>query len=187
MLYGTNTFHISTQEFLGRLPQLLLPARLASISSLEVVLPLELGKMESKKYLLQLDPLETMLSILGSAFPNTFRLYLALKIRIGHPDYLGCHTLLNALDTFVTQSEKMQHLRVSITSAVSGHKIKYPWTDTWLQKPVSKQFWPPEDGVDRKGYWVKGGNANGKGCVEAICMCPHHNGLGSSIQLGLAS
>lgn len=187
MLYGTNTFHISTQEFLGRLPQLLLPARLASISSLEIVLPVELEKNENEKYSPQLAPLETMLSILRSTFPNTFRLYLAIKVNIGHPSYLDCLALLNALDTFVTQSEKMQHLRVSITSAVSGHKITYPWTDMWLQKPVSKHFWPLEDGVDMNGYWVKGGNSNGKGCVEAICMCPHHNRLGSSFQRGLAS
>ncbi|KAJ4217935.1 hypothetical protein NW759_008527 [Fusarium solani] len=187
VLYGTNTFHISTQEFLGRLPQLLLPARLASISSLEIVLPLELEKEENEKYLPQLDPLETTLSILRSAFPNAFGLYLALKINIDHPDFLDCHTLLKALDMFTTESEKLKHLRVSITSAVSGLKIKYPWTDTWLQKPMTKQFWPPEDGVDRNGYWVKGGNANGERCVEAICMCPHHNGLGSSPSRRLAS
>ncbi|KAM6511401.1 hypothetical protein FALCPG4_016408 [Fusarium falciforme] len=124
VLYGTNTFHILTQEFLGRLPQLLLPARLASISSLEIVLPLELEEERNETYLPQLDALETTLSIPTSAFPNTFRLYLAFKMNIGHPDFLDCHSLLIALDTFVTQSEKLHHLRVPITSTVAEHRIK---------------------------------------------------------------
>lgn len=151
VLYGTNTFHISTQEFLGRLPQLLLPTRLASIPSLEIVLPLELEKKVDGKYLPQLDPLETTLSILRSAFPNIFSLYLAFKIECGHRDFLDCHTLLKALDMFATESKRLEHLRVSITSAMPGHTLNYPWTDTWLQKPMTKQFWPPEDGVDRNG------------------------------------
>ncbi|RMJ05305.1 hypothetical protein BHE90_004988 [Fusarium euwallaceae] len=168
VLYGANTFHISTQEFLGRLPQLLLPARLASISSLEIVLPLELGEMKNEKYLLQLDPLESMLSILRSAFPNTLRLYLALKIEIGLPCFLDCHALLDTLDTFVTQS-KLQHLKLTISSG-SGGGVRYPWTNRWLQKPVAKEFWPQENGDDGKGHWVVTDNANDR-VFEEILLC----------------
>ncbi|RSL58239.1 hypothetical protein CEP54_007853 [Fusarium duplospermum] len=179
VLYGTNTFHISTEEFLGRLPQLLLPARLASISSLEIILPLELEQVEDQKFLPQLGLLETRLSLLRSTFPNIIRLYLALKTTIGLSSFLDYHTLLNTLDTFVTQS-KLQHLRVTITGG-SGRGLRYPWASRWLQKPVAKDFWPQEDGADGNGHWVVADNANERELEETLYML-RRNELGSSFR-----
>lgn len=55
--------------------------------SLKILCPLALEEKENDIYLPQIDPVEAMLSIFRAPFTGISRLYLALKMGIGHREF----------------------------------------------------------------------------------------------------
>ncbi|KAF5591876.1 hypothetical protein FPANT_5548 [Fusarium pseudoanthophilum] len=114
VLYSTNTLILQGSRMIIRLPQLLLPQRLATVTSLEVTWPFKTNYTADQDYDdLDQDHFRSVLDLLlPSQFPALRRLYI--EFHDGQECFLGIHGLevykeiiLRELDSF---AQRMTHL-----------------------------------------------------------------------------
>ncbi|KAF5672223.1 hypothetical protein FCIRC_8476 [Fusarium circinatum] len=114
ILYSTNTLILQGSRMINRLPQMLLPQRLATVTSLEVIWPFKTKCTPHKEYDdLDQDHLRSVLDLLlPSQFPALRRLYIWFND--GQECFLGISGLgtykeiiLRKLDSFI---QRMTHL-----------------------------------------------------------------------------
>lgn len=104
LLYMTNTFHLSGEQLLTRLPDYILSARLAQISSFEIVMPLS-GSMEHSPFQPASATLSPTLNMLAQN-SGIRRLHLCLpcpQLR-GRVVDVNLSHVLDAVDAFVRTS-----------------------------------------------------------------------------------
>ncbi|KAJ4040598.1 hypothetical protein NW756_010980 [Fusarium oxysporum] len=105
ILYSTNTIIMSNEAMITHLPQLLLPQRLASITSLEISWNLKsryesgLWSITDDEYFIDEEDLKRISQITSTQFPQLHRLYLSLE----HSRQLGpCWArMLGQLSAFI--------------------------------------------------------------------------------------
>ncbi|KAF4435915.1 hypothetical protein FACUT_6834 [Fusarium acutatum] len=114
ILYSTNTLILQGSRMINRLPQMLLPQRLATVTSLEVIWPFKTNYTPDQEYDdLDQDHLRSVLDLLlPSQFPALRRLYV--QFHDGQECFLGISGLevyeeiiLRQLDSF---AQRMTHL-----------------------------------------------------------------------------
>ncbi|KAL6924025.1 hypothetical protein FSST1_001299 [Fusarium sambucinum] len=117
VLYQTNTIHLSSEVLIYNLPKLILPQRLAMMTSLEVVWLIDSNICSGKSILKQRD-LDTILSILDTHFPRLQRLNLALKLRLYERIPVEIDDMIKTLDSFVAR--RAQYLLEPITISLAS-------------------------------------------------------------------
>jgi hypothetical protein len=168
VLYSTNTFHLASLDLVKHLPLLILPQRLASIKSLEMVWDLQ-ASVDSSTY-------EAMLDVVMSALPSLQKLHISidhcLRMAPGIGDYVDRREqeLLVPMDDMMRKKigPKLQDCQIALPCRLyyalydrarsAGARVQRsaPGSLHW------EQFWrsvPVEQGgkSQNEGYWVRNG------------------------------
>ncbi|CAM1504838.1 Fc.00g024290.m01.CDS01 [Cosmosporella sp. VM-42] len=120
VLYRTNTFHMSSEVMIAHLPRLLLPQRLAIISSLEMIWTLKIKRSYGAglcQYIFDEDHLNTVLNLLTSECPGLRRLYLSLQSSedlADVEDILVSKNLLKQIDQLICNMPNLHECSIAV-------------------------------------------------------------------------
>ena len=168
MLYSTNTFHLASIVLIQHLPLLILPQRLASIKSLEMVWDLH-PSVDSSTY-------QAMTNVVTSAFPSLRKLYISIEPGIGKPagfdDYIDWREqeLLAPMDEMVRKKigPTLQDCQIALPCKLyqalhdrarsAGARVERAapgslyWEQFWRSVSMEQGGQSPNE-----GYWVRRG------------------------------
>ncbi|CEF78044.1 hypothetical protein FGSG_03276 [Fusarium graminearum PH-1] len=131
ILYSMNTILIYDEPLLTRLTQLVLPHRLAHVTSLEIRLPFK-----------TVDHLNTAFHHLSpSHFPNLKRLYMSLEYDVYIEPSIAPSAITAILNEFVRN-------RSDLVEYGSLHAVRLPYVDSYPKPPFQLG---PNPG---RGYWL---------------------------------
>lgn len=179
ILYSTNTIHISSVVLMRHLPELLLPQRLVSIMSLELVWNMVLFRTlpdprqeEEKGW----PAYVALTSLVASAFPSLKKLYTSIDTDCKHidlrADYLEgeAKKLLSPVDEMIGKlGPQLQECQIAVPMS---HYTALERTATTLGAHIERgprnwphafRFWRPltaeecEHSGNNLGYWVRSG------------------------------
>ncbi|KAF4973147.1 hypothetical protein FSARC_491 [Fusarium sarcochroum] len=143
VLYSTNTIIMTSEAMICSLPRLILPVRLATITSLEISWDLKTRQKGQRPEGLDESDLDVVLKTLSVSFPSLRRLYLSFRksrhFRIScTPDLQIVQTAMNTrLDDFAHNMTSLREFAVSLP----------PWLFECLFQDT-----PPEDSPLGHGY-----------------------------------
>lgn len=126
ILYSTNTIIMANEAMIAHLPQLLLPQRLAFITSLEISWNLKsryesgLWSITDDEYFIDEEDLKRISQIISTQFPQLPRLYLSLELS----RQLGPCWGLNAWPAISRHLDNLARIMPSLTE----HAISLPDT-----------------------------------------------------------
>ncbi|KAJ4054652.1 hypothetical protein NW758_002356 [Fusarium oxysporum] len=152
ILYSTNTIIMANEAMITHLPQLLLPQRLASITSLEISWNLKsryesgLWSITDDEYFIDEEDLKRISQITSTQFPQLHRLYLSLE----HSRQLGPCWGPNAWPAISLHLDNLARVMLSLTE----HAISLPDTPFDSIFTVSHRHL----NLKGKGYWILNGS-----------------------------
>lgn len=145
LFYTTNTFHISGDILLTRLPDYIVPTRLAQMTSFEIVLPVS-GDMRQEPFRPWSATLVPLLKMLAQS-TGVKRLYLCLPCPQiwGRIIDVDLALILDAMDDFVrlskAESTILQMNPSSLSSLAEGVSVLDEGIDHPTQKGYTHQMW----------------------------------------------
>ncbi len=151
VLYGTNTFHLSSERLLTNLSNYILPHRLAQMSSFEIVLPLAVS-MDHAPLKPENAILLPLLSILAQS-SGARQLYLCLPcqlLRHSAREDVDIAHIIDALDEFVlasgTESIVLQMNPAALTRLAASACVIEEEDSQPTQKVYTHELWRCLDG-----------------------------------------
>lgn len=185
ILFTTNTFHLSNLELQESLPRLLLPHRLSSINSLELLW--DFSTPQPNGTLLHVlwetpeakdSPLHTLCRMVPEVFPNVHYLYISLQLRFWSP-LAEFYDLISVLEQVILGSieDMLRNLGLSSGREFNVAISRLAW-DVLYQKNTdldsskvkceghmsNDRFWKPlgPPGIEvpedhMLGYWICSG------------------------------
>ena len=165
LLYSSNQFHLSGELLLTRLPDYILPTRLAQISSFEVVLTLPVSEDDAifRPYCVSYVSLLAMLS----RCTGLKRLHICL-LYSRLPTYRQCVDLsqvLDAMDTFVCATDPEAVVLHTAADTIERLEVKDDCIDKWNEEAQRSQC------LYQKWRCLDG-DATQAIINQRICLCP---------------
>ncbi|PTB39381.1 uncharacterized protein TrAFT101_007825 [Trichoderma asperellum] len=175
ILYSTNTFHTASKEMILSLKSILLPQRLSSITSVELLWDFapfpSIHPQVVKPPLSDMASFHAFLNAIPTTFPAIKRLHISLQGRLYPTKTVDGRTtwdnnidrtdeILHPVDNFVLElAPNVQDFSLGIPSSLYIHqrdralKNKDPVEQAHLKQ--NERHWRPLKGsAERSGYWV---------------------------------
>lgn len=127
ILYTTNTFHMSGNAMIPRLPNRTLPQRHSSISSLEMVWLLNVQTQHFGKTHSEESHMESLYQAIVADFPRLRRLFLSIQRR-GYcsTEFDVEQAVLQPMDKLITRMPSLKQCSISLPSLMLFYTVVYP-------------------------------------------------------------
>jgi hypothetical protein len=177
VLYSTNTIFMRGVDMVQHLPQLLLPQRLSSISSVEAVWDLETSGDSKPHNISKLDifSFSSLLEPLPLTFPHLKTLYISLEgeiqpPNIDHKEFFEMKewVIMQPVDDLVRKlGPHLQECTIALPASLyKTMKLKATGGSLLLRDGFWDRFWRALGGTEAgsksathlQGYWVKRGS-----------------------------
>lgn len=195
VLYSANCIHIQSEPLLLQLPRLILPNRLSSITSLEIVITAHYNPQQNSRSSFNVDHLKPILEHIATYFHELRSLYLSFRVASHGREILN-GPALPWIDAF-HHSTQLREMTVELPSsdywaALTSQLVSHPY-DTPTQNSFQRYFWrsldgeapsvqyrsmerypypplklPGPDSVESAGYWLSEGD---RGLIRPYCVC----------------